>query len=1157
MVMKKNAMRKNLRQSILKSLGRYIAIVAIIALGASMFVGLLMTKSDMVATGQKYMDEKNMFDLRLLSSYGWSPDQVEDVAQMEGVIDAEGMVYMDVIVKAGEADEESVYRFYSMPKQVNQLTLRGGRMPESPDECLIDGFHTTDDILGSTITVSENNSDDTLDAMVYGTYTVVGYVSTPLYMDMNRGNTSVGSGSLTNYLVIPDDGFDVDYFTEINVTIDGEYDIYTDEYNNAMEAMADRLEPQLDPLAQDRLVQVREDATQAYYDGMLEYYEGVEAFNEGREEVLRELADAQKKLLDGEKEIEENEKLLIDGEKQINEAKQTLKESEKTLLESKKTLASTKASAYKQISDSTTSLLAQFESLSADLTSLQGEMTVLQAKSLELNAAILELETELTLIDSQINMTNSMIGILDTSISTSQQALDLAKQNGADEATIAQMEQELQQLRASRDSYAQQLAQQQADRAAVEAELAPYYEQQAALEAEQEALQSQISQLEESISSLTEDLLSLAAMQAVMDAEFESADAQLEAGEAQIEAAYVELELREQELIDGKAALEEAKLELEDGWKEYREGKAEAEQELADAEAELAEAEQKLADALETIQGMTENSVFVLDRTSNLGYNSLDSASDIVQGVSRVFPAFFLLIAALVCITTMTRMIDEERTQIGTLKALGYSNSAITSKYLFYAGSGAVVGCGLGVIVGSIVFPTILWQAYKIMLYITPGIVLRFNWILCFAVVAAYTIVMLLVTWYCCRRALQEEPAELIRPKSPEAGKKIFLEYFPFWHKISFLNKVTIRNIFRYRQRFAMMMVGIGGCTALLLTGFGLRDSIVNIVDFQFDEVTVYDMQVYFTDGQTEAEKAEFRQDVEGSVSDVMFYHQESVELDFDNQMREIYMMAADSEIQRFVDFHSGDQPLDMPGVNEVLLTVGVAEAMGIDIGDRVTMRSADMEVLDLTVSGIYDNNVYNYAVVIPETIETQWGQAPDEQMALVHVAQDRSSHEVSAMISGLSDVMNVSVSEDLAGMVGSMMEALDLVVWVIVFCAGLLAVTVLYNLTNININERIREIATIKVLGFNATETAAYVFKENLALTVIGAVVGLPLGYLLLVFVMSQIKIDFCWFQARASALSCMLALVLTLLSSLMVDVIFYHKLDRINMAEALKSVE
>ena len=289
----------------------------------------------------------------------------------------------------------------------------------------------------------------------------------------------------------------------------------------------------------------------------------------------------------------------------------------------------------------------------------------------------------------------------------------------------------------------------------------------------------------------------------------------------------------------------------------------------------------------------------------------------------------------------------------------------------------------------------------------------------------------------------------------------------------------------------------------------------------------------------------------------MMFYHQSSVELDFDNRVKEVYLISGGDELSGFIDLHRNEKQLSLPGMDQVVLSAGVAENLGIREGDSLILRNSDLEELYLTVSGIYDNHVYNYAIVSPATMEGQWGKAPDYQMAFVCVKEGSDVHAVSAAVSDLSFVMNVAVSEDLASTVGRMMEALDLVVWVIVFCAGMLAVTVLYNLTNININERIREIATIKVLGFNASETAAYVFKENLALTVVGAVLGLLMGKLLLVFVMSQIKIDMVWFTVLTMPVSYIWSIGLTLLSALAVNFVFYFKLDKINMAEALKSVE
>ena len=365
MVMKKNAMRTNLRQSILKSFGRYIAIVAIIGLGAALFVGLLMTKADMVATGQKFMDEQNMFDLRLMNSYGWTSEYLDEVSQMDGVVDAEGVTYLDLIARLGEAETDSVYRFITIPETVNQVALRGGRMPKAPNECLADGFYFDDKIIGQTVTISGTNGEDSLESVTEKTFTVVGYVATPLYMDMNRGTTTVGSGSLESYFYVLEEALDLDYYAEINITIDGEYAIYSDEYNDALDLASDTLEPGLQEFADRRLAEVREEATDAYKDGLKEYADGLVEFADGRAEADKKLADAEQELLDAEQTIADSEQQLRDGEDQIKQARLTLAESEKTLQQSKATLANSKAAAYSQMSDQIQSILKQFESFSS------------------------------------------------------------------------------------------------------------------------------------------------------------------------------------------------------------------------------------------------------------------------------------------------------------------------------------------------------------------------------------------------------------------------------------------------------------------------------------------------------------------------------------------------------------------------------------------------------------------------------------------------------------------------------------------------------------------------------------------------------------------------------------------------------------------------
>lgn len=1072
MVMKRNAMRKNLRQSILSSFGRYVAIISIIALGAALFSGLLMTKIDMVATGQDFVDKQNMFDIRLINSYGWAQQQLDRAEKLDGIVDAEGVVYQDYIVNRD--GENKVYRFYSIPEKINLLSLRGGRMPEKPNECVIDGFKVKDSILGTTIRISDSNDADALENIRYREFTVVGYVASPLYMDMNRGTTSVGTGSLDNIVFLPKEAMDVDYYTEIHLTLPGEHKIYSDAYNDVLDDAVKALEPKTEFLSKQRFSAMKREAEQEYSDGLREYEDGLEELADAKEEFQQELADGYQKLVDGQQEIDDNRKKLAEAEVQLYN----------TGVDLEKKLAQV------------TQGLSQLPMPSAQ------ERT--------------QLASEIASLESNGYSLDEMVGILTQCGQWAAKCEQLAAEITAGSLT----EQEVSEKRAEIIRLQNQIA---------------HYNDITAKQA------------------VITDLATRRGTYQYLDAKY----AELKSAENQILSGQEEVKKKITEVYDNYKKLDDAQQEIDDGWVEYYDGKAEGEQEIADAEQELADAKVELADARQEIDDLKSPQSFVMDRNSNIGYNSLDSSSDIVAGVSRVFPVFFLLVASLVCITTMTRMIEEERTQIGTLKALGYSNGAIISKYMIYAGSGAVLGCGLGLVIGSTFFPILLWTVYKIMLHIQPHVVLTIDWPLCIAVVAVYTGVMLFVTWYCCRRTLREEPAELIRPKAPELGKKILLERLPIWKHISFLNKVTIRNIFRYRQRLAMMLVGIGGCTALLVTGFGLRDSIVNVVDYQFRDVSPYDLQVYFQKEPTQEEYQKFCEEIKDLSDSTLLYHQSSVEISAENQTREVYMITAEDGIENFQYFRRNGEDLPLPGEDEVLLSIGVAEAMGIQEGDTVRIKNADMQVLNLRVSGIYENYVYNYAVVAPKTIENQWGAAPERLMAYVNISQGQDPHLTTAQIMNVDTVMNVSVSEDVAEMVKVMMQAMDLLNLVIVTCAGLLAVIVIYNLTNINIKERIREIATIKVLGFNASETAAYVFKENIILTVAGAAIGLVLGNLLLAFVMSQVKIDMVWFKAVVLPPSYLWSVLLTFLSSCAVNFIFYFKLDKINMAEALKSVE
>ena len=1141
MVMKrKNMMRRNLLQTIRHSLGRYIAIISIIALGAGLFTGLKVTKVDMVATVQDYTDSQNMFDVQVMNSYGWTDDDVFALSQMDGIAEAEGTISLDVLVHMGDS-EDTVFKLMSVPERLNRPALEHGRMPSAPDECVVEGYFFDKSIIGKTLYISAANSETTLDAFAYDAYTIVGTVSSPMYLNMQRGSTSIGSGAINAYGYVPLSGLEQEVYTEINLTLPGEYRVYTDEYDNAMDRLADRLKAECQPLAQKRYEAVLLEAETEYADGMAEYLDGMKEFREGRAEALEELDKAEQELLDGEQELADNRALLEDGLKQIEEGEKTLSESRATLTQSRLTLANTRTETYAQLTEGSNELMANYKEV------LSGKQQV-DAGLAQIDSGIVQLESGLSQIESGLTLINVMLPILETSRDAAQAALDAA--GNVDGEAKEYLQSNLDSLNAQVEEYTQQRDELLATQAEVQKQYDEVLAQKNELLATQTTLNDAIATIELGFRELDQARLNA-------DSQFAAAEAQIDAGELQLEEGKRQLEERRAEAEEGLRLLEEGEKELAEGRKTFEEEKEKALKELSDAENELADARIQLQDARKTIDELEEPDIYALTRNTNLGYVVFESDSDIVAGVAKIFPVFFLAVAALVCITTMTRMIDEERTQIGILKALGYSRRAIMGKYLGYSGSASLLGCVLGLLLGCFVFPTIIWYAYCIMYNFSPRLTLSYDIPTFVFIFVSYVGLTLLVTWYCCRRELKEVPAELIRPKAPAAGKALFFENMAFWKKMSFLNKVAIRNIFRYKQRLAMMLLGIGGCTALLVTGFGLQDSIKGITDNQFGLVTVYDMAATFADPLSSQEQEDFRAHIRSMTDRVLFCEQGGIDIHFENNVKNVYFLASDAELEGIVNLRQGEKTIPMPGENQVVLSIGVARNMDIAVGDRVTLRNSDMEELELTVSGIYDNHVYNYAIVSGETLRAQWDRSPQEQSALVLAAPEQDLHALGAAIAGYSGVLNVSINADTAGQVGSMMDALDAVIVLIVLCAGLLAGIVLYNLTNINIKERIREIATIKVLGFNALETGSYVFKENLALTALGTFLGLFGGKWLHAAVMSFVRIDMVWFGNVIHLKSYLLSAVLTIAAALIVDFVMYFQLEKINMAEALKSVE
>ena len=695
---------------------------------------------------------------------------------------------------------------------------------------------------------------------------------------------------------------------------------------------------------------------------------------------------------------------------------------------------------------------------------------------------------------------------------------------------------------------------------------------------------------------LQQQLAQLDAQQAVLDAQrnqLESSEAELTAGEKQLAAAKQELSSQEEQLNEQEQKLADAEKELADGQKEYEDG-------LQTLDEKTADAKEEIADAQKQIDEIQEPDVYVLGRDTNIGYASYENDSTIVAGIAKVLPFFFFLVAALVCMTTMNRMVEEQRTQIGVLKALGYSEARIMGKYLFYAGSAAWIGSVIGFLIGSTIFPTVIWNAYKIM-YHMGDYELMFDPWLAVASLAVALLCSVGVTWLTCRYELMSTAANLIRPKSPKSGRRVWLEHIPFvWNRMSFLAKVSVRNVFRYKQRFFMMVIGIGGCTALLVTGYGIKDTIADIADMQYEEVQLYDMSATLKKGYPAADAAAGEQGIAAAGTTGQQENTESENAGTSAAGGEVTDSADFSELTEVLSESSEDwmpfceismdltgrsgvktanvvipqdtgaaqeyirlrteegEDIPWPGEEEAVISAKLARKCGIRVGDTVTLRTEDGEKLKVKVTALSRNYIYNYVYISPETWKLDNGSDPVYKSIYIHASEGtQENRELSEKLLACDAVSAVAVNADMLSQVNRMMGSLDAVVLLIILCAGALAFIVIYNLTNINITERIREIATIKVLGFRPKETAAYVFRENVVLTALGTIVGLGAGICLHRFVIANIDVDMVTFQPRVLPFSFVKSILLTFVFMVIVDVVMYLKLERINMAESLKSVE
>lgn len=1018
-------LRKSTFREIRTSLARYLAIFAIVALGVGFFSGLKDCKESMVSTARKYLDRTNFYDYQILSSYGADDDSVALAESWDEVKAAEGSIQIDVMARSGDGDSRAL-KCISLPDKINTLNVVEGRLPEASNECVVDSYSITDAgfRVGDFIEITDENDKDKLDEFRETRFEIVGLVNTPIYLDYQRGSTDIGNGSLDTFFFIDKDAFDVDYYTNLYIKLDGDQQALSEEH---------------------------EDYLKAKEDSMKDLAEAVTA---GRRETAQE--EAQKELDEKKQEYEDNlakyKREKANAENKLNKAENKINAGEKKIKKTRK----------------------------------------------QLNAAITE-------ANAGIEQANATIADLKTKKAQAEGGIEEAK--AAKEQAKAAHEGGM----ISDDEYAAAIAQADAT----------------------------ISGLEGNLNDINNDIT-----------QAEAGLKQAQEGLAQAEAGLKELDKQENKLDSSEKKLK----------KEERK----ADNEFDKAKRELDDAKDKLDEAQEKIDDMEIGNSFALSRKENMGYSSFDSNSSIVSNISKIFPLFFFLIAALVCMTTMSRMVDEQRTQIGVLKALGYSNSQIVGKYMFYSGSGSFLGAVLGFFVGCKVFPMVIWNAYTMMYDFSHSVDYIINWKLGLIVLAVSLLCSMGATWVSIAADFKVPPAELIRPKTPPAGRRILLERIrPLWNRISFLYKVSIRNIFRDKKRFLMMVIGVSGCTALLIAGIGIRATISKIADYQFDEISLYDITVMFSKDMTEDRQKDFMEEMKdaGVTGDsVRFLHRGEVTVIIGDKTTDITCVATEAEgFEQFIDLHTGDQHLDYPGPGEAIIVKKTNHDYGIGVGDEITLRD-DYREMKVKIVGVADNYVYDSIYISSDTYRDGFGKEPDIKAAYIDFEEGTAEDVIrnaSADAAGYEYTAAAQTNIDVRENVNKMMKSLNSIVYVVILSAALLAFIVLYNLTNINITERIREIATIKVLGFYQIEVSQYVFRENLFLTAVAAIVGIPMGDWLLKFVIDNIVLSMIYFEPRHGPYDIPISVALTFVFAFLVNIAMQKRLRDVSMTESLKSVE
>lgn len=1076
----KKAVIKDALREIKKSYKRFISILLMAFLGVGFFAGIRASSPDMLDTIDTYYKNQNVYDIQVLSTLGLTSDDINAISKIENVEHVDGNFETDGQIEVG--NKEVIAKVMSL-NDFNTPVLIDGSLPSAKNECVVEERFLTvnNKNIGDTIELNikdmQNDNGEDVPYLYEKELKIVGTVQSPMYISVDRGTSTLGSGKIDYYMYIPKSNVQANsIYTNIYVKVKdaNKYTTSSKKYEDCVNSVKTEIEKIKDNREKSRYDSLVNTVTKKVEDAEKE-------LNTQKTDAKSKIADAEKELENGKKQIEDAEKTIksnrIKADKEFNKAYAELINGKNKIADSEKQLESKEKQANEE-----------FDKLEKQKAELNNQLTTL-------NSGITEV---------QKNIENINIALKNPNL-TSEQKSNFEK-------TKKQLENKLSELNNTK------------------------------------------SQLVSAISKINSGIAS-------GKAEIKSAKNKLQSAKNELkksENAYYSNKTSTYEQLDNaEKELKLSKKELKDGENELEKNKKELSEKIADAESKLNDARAKIAE-------IENPKWYVLDRNGNAGYSSFIQDTDSIANIGKVFPVIFFIVAALISLTSMTRMVEEQRTQIGTLKALGYNKLQITSKYVLYASLACIIGSILGMSVGFVLLPKIVWKMYS-MMYQIGDIQTSFNFEIGSLGFILIVISILGATIYAVIKELIQTPATLMRPKSPKMGKRVFLEKVTFiWNRLSFSRKVTVRNIFRYKKRFLMTIIGIMGCTALIVTGFGIRDSIRTIMPDQYEKVFNYDLQINLKADLDKKQKQDFINSLTNddkieklsetymsSISAINGSIEENVQIIVPNNNSDF------NTLINLTDVKSKNN-LSLPE-DGVLLTDKAAQLLGVEAGDNITLKDTDENETNVKVTNVVENYVYHYIYMSKSMYENLYGKSFDSNVILTkdfNLDNETEDNFVKDLIN-MPEVASVTRISTAMNMMNDTMKSLNYVVVILIVSAGLLAFVVLYNLSNVNISERIRELATIKVLGFYDKEVYLYITRETIILTAIGLVLGLVAGYFLDFFILETCEINMLRFRKFVAPLSFVFAALITILFTIIVNIVTYFALKKINMIESLKSVE